>query len=51
MINVYLAKGVVNCNNVNSFINVLLHVTAFDDILPCHIILHPELNKIFDDIS
>ena len=32
MKNVYLAKGVVNCNIVNSLIIVPLHFTAFDDV-------------------
>ena len=33
--NVYLEKGLVTCNIVNSLINVLLQFTPFDDFLPC----------------
>ena len=48
--NVYLEKGLVTYNIVNSFINVLLQFTAFDAFLPCYFILSFELNKAFDDI-
>ena len=49
--NVYLEKGLVTCNNVNSLIKVLLQYTALDAFLPCHFILSCELNKAFDDIA
>ena len=43
-------KGLVKCNIVNSLNNVLLQFTAFDDFLPCHLILSFDLDKAFDDI-
>ena len=49
--NVYLEKGVVTCNIVNSLINVLLRFTAFDDFLPFYFILCFEPNKTFDYIA
>ena len=44
-------KGVVSCNNLSSLINVLLHFTAFDDILPCYSFRTFKLNKTFNVIS
>ena len=49
--NVYLKKGLVTCNVVNSLINVLLQFTACAAFLPCYFILSFELNKAFDDIA
>ena len=49
--NVYLEKGLVTCNIVNSLINVLFQFTAFDAFLPCYFILSFKLNKSFDDIA